>query len=478
LFGSALRKTRGLDFWSLIVGLALLYACLHAGEIQSDTLFHIKTGEWIALHKAIPRTDVFSWTVSGFPWVAHEWLWDLLAYLLYGALGKWGTFLLTSAGVTMYGLTLWGLLKRRSPLPVAAIIFISALASLDYIWCARPHVVAQGFFALTMYILFTAEEKPSRLWLLPAIALAWVNVHSSAPLGVLLAAGVFASSWVGLGPLSKTTCRKFAVIPLATAGASLINPYGPAIWKYALFVSTHGEFTKYIDEWLSPNFQNAGMLLGLFLMVALVGAAGMKKNKDFLLEGVLAAVTCAAWLYSVRHMPYFAFCGSLLAGSVAGSFLQKEDLRLISKCVPVLLLAGTLLLNASVIPVAWAKSDYISRLFPVKAVDYMQEHGLTKSVFNFYYWGGYLIFRNVPVFVDGRADVYEMSGKPVFRDTLDAFNARETKKAADPTDILDKWGARAVLVPPGYVINVILEQNKEWKEVYRDEAAVVYKRVD
>lgn len=465
---------RGKVIWGTVVGLAVLYACLQAGDIQSDTLFHIKIGEWIFHHGVIPRADIFSWTVPGSSWVAHEWLWGLLAYMGYETLGAWGTWLLTSLGVVMYGLSLWGLLKKRCPLPVAAIIFISALGSLDYIWCARPHVVAQGFFALALYILLTAEEKPFRLWALPAIVLVWVNMHSSAPLGVLLTAGIFVSSWLSLGPMTKATCRKFAVVPFATLAASFINPYGPVIWKYAFFVSTHGEFTKYIDEWLSPNFQNSGMLLGLFFMVALVGTASLKKKNDFLLEGALAAATCAAWLYSVRHMPYFVFCGSLLMGSVAGSLLQDKDLRVATKYVPALLLAGTVFLNAIVIPPVWAKSDYVSRLFPVKAVDYMQKHGLTEKVFNHYYWGGYLIFKNVPVFVDGRADVYEMSGEPVFRDTMDAFSARETKKAVDPSDVLDKWGVRTVLVPPECVINIILEKNKKWKEVYRDETAVVY----
>jgi len=106
---------RGKVIWGTVVGLAVLYACLQAGDIQSDTLFHIKIGEWIFHHGVIPRADIFSWTVPGSSWVAHEWLWGLLAYMGYETLGAWGTWLLTSLGVVMYGLSLWGLFEEAVP---------------------------------------------------------------------------------------------------------------------------------------------------------------------------------------------------------------------------------------------------------------------------------------------------------------------------------------------------------------------------
>ena len=59
--------------------------------LQSDTLFHIKIGEYVSQF-GIPVKDPFSWTTYGKPWVAHEWLWDLMVYQLYHWKGFFGIF--------------------------------------------------------------------------------------------------------------------------------------------------------------------------------------------------------------------------------------------------------------------------------------------------------------------------------------------------------------------------------------------------
>ena len=40
---------------------------------DSDTGWHIRTGEWILKHGRIPATDLFSFTKFGQPWFAWEW---------------------------------------------------------------------------------------------------------------------------------------------------------------------------------------------------------------------------------------------------------------------------------------------------------------------------------------------------------------------------------------------------------------------
>ena len=49
---------------------------------------------------------------------------------------------------------------------------------------------------------------------------------------------------------------------------------------------------------------------------------------------------------------------------------------------------------------------------PVKAVDFMETHHLSGPMLNDYVYGGYLIWAapDHPVFLDGRADVFEWTG--------------------------------------------------------------------
>src|SRR5271170_8151529 len=44
---------------------------------DSDTGWHIRTGEWIWKNGRIPKTDIFSFTKAGQPWFAWEWLSDV-----------------------------------------------------------------------------------------------------------------------------------------------------------------------------------------------------------------------------------------------------------------------------------------------------------------------------------------------------------------------------------------------------------------
>ena len=74
---------------AIVVALALSFPFLLAlAKIsESDTFWHLKTGEWIVSHGAIPRVDPFSATVNGKPWLDWEWLFQVGIYVLYAWAG-------------------------------------------------------------------------------------------------------------------------------------------------------------------------------------------------------------------------------------------------------------------------------------------------------------------------------------------------------------------------------------------------------
>src|SRR6266446_3585596 len=54
---------------------------------DGDTGWHVRTGEWILAHHQVPRVDMFSFSRTGAPWFAWEWLWDVLFAMLHQ---RWG----------------------------------------------------------------------------------------------------------------------------------------------------------------------------------------------------------------------------------------------------------------------------------------------------------------------------------------------------------------------------------------------------
>src|SRR5271167_4840441 len=65
--------------------------------IDGDTNWHVAAGRWILLHRTVPLTDPFSFTFAGKPWIAHEWLSEVLMALAFLAGGWSGVVLLIGA---------------------------------------------------------------------------------------------------------------------------------------------------------------------------------------------------------------------------------------------------------------------------------------------------------------------------------------------------------------------------------------------
>ena len=65
----------------LWVGIAIYALFLLAGNrllIDPDTMWQITVGQWIIDHRAVPVTDVYSFTMRGEPWISTQWLAQVL----------------------------------------------------------------------------------------------------------------------------------------------------------------------------------------------------------------------------------------------------------------------------------------------------------------------------------------------------------------------------------------------------------------
>src|SRR5258707_3334574 len=62
---------------------------------DSDTGWHIRTGEWISKNGRVPATDIFSFTKAGQDWFAWEWLSDVLMAVVHGHSGLAGIVLVS-----------------------------------------------------------------------------------------------------------------------------------------------------------------------------------------------------------------------------------------------------------------------------------------------------------------------------------------------------------------------------------------------
>src|SRR3979490_160210 len=71
--------------WPLALGLVLFVYLTNAGGLpllgDPDSHWHIAVGNWILAHGAVPTVDSFPFTFAGQPWIAKEWLSQILLAL-------------------------------------------------------------------------------------------------------------------------------------------------------------------------------------------------------------------------------------------------------------------------------------------------------------------------------------------------------------------------------------------------------------
>jgi hypothetical protein len=111
----------------------------------------------------------------------------------------------------------------------------------------------------------------------------------------------------------------------------------------------------------------------------------------------------------------------------------------------------------------------VEKTFPVAAVDFLEESGLDESnIYNHYEWGGYLIWRRIPVFIDGRTELY---GNEFFLSYLQAFEARQNWQ-----EPLDAYEVDTVVMPRNSALATVLTVSSDWEVVYLDDQARIFQR--
>lgn len=450
----------------VLVALWALAATAMAGHVmvQGDTFWHVKAGEWIIEQRCIPRTDPFSWTASGLPWHAHEWLWDVLAYLSWQAAGKWGVWGLMAAGNILFGAGAYALscrFHKTWALPSSLVV----ISMTSFWWSARPHTLALGLFAVWFALFTMTRERPRLGVLLPPISALWANVHSSAAI-----APIFALLWLisenGLKLKFNWKDPRFLSI-IASLAAVGVNPWGFSIFSYVMRVSSNPLLMNGIDEWLSPDFHTFWGKLALIIILVLLAFWRRIPPELRVVSGAALAMS----LSSARHLPFlFYFFGAGLTAALARSKQPHANVLIAGRA---LVLAASLAICALSPSPVWLENTQEAGQFPVRAVEFMQDSGLTDRVFNYYTWGGYLIFNGIPPFIDGRADLYELSGSGAFKDYGDATGINAPP---DPDRVFTKWNVAAILFPSDTWLDLYLDKNQDWRPVYKDDTAVVYRR--
>jgi hypothetical protein len=480
-------------FWGvLIYGQRMINA-------DGDFALHLSMGRFILNHRNIPLQDVFSHTLAGQPAAQHKWLAQLLFAQAERMLGFGGVILLCALAIsTAFWLVYKRARKECSTLSVAVFILLIALVVSMIHWLIRPHVFTFLFLAIWMIVLKRLRDGNLKSWwLLPVLMIFWVNLHGGFIAGFvtwfIYGLGIaWDALWGRITPVKKFW-RIYVLGGVSALGASLINPTGIGLWNLIITHLGNRYLAAVTVEFWSPNFHKADFwpfMIMIGLMVALVDL-----NKEDIDSGLL--LNAVAWLfmglYSARNIPLFAIVSApLLVHGLDRFFIKTAsrfefigrlkrvddrilnvDVRLKGYVLPALsILFAVLGLSLGLRFDAQGQGyRFDPEVFPVAAVDWLEENPQEGEMFNYFTWGGYLQYRLWPekrVFIDSNSDFY---GEAFVRQYIQVIMLQEGWE-----DVLDQYDVTWAILPLNESAAGALQSVLDWGVIYEDETAVILVR--
>jgi hypothetical protein len=442
---------------------------------DTDSWWHLKTGQYIVQQHRLPYPDPFAYTTALVPTtppeaslqhfnLTHEWLAQAALYLVY-SLGGFGAVVLSKAFLLALACALTGFVAARRARSLiwavaAALAASSVLASFAH---DRPSILSYLFVVLFIAIL----EHGGFLWLLPPLALLWANSHGGHFLGWIVCGAYCVDALLRRAPNLRP-------LLLYSAGAVLvsgINPNGFGVIS-TLFRYRDSPMTASLTEWSKPGLWDEPYGFYLLFYGALAVAV-LSWRRVRISDWLLFAAFAAAAFSAFRNEPLIALFAPIL---IAAYFPRPRALPPLASYGGAAVLAAALIVG--LIRGSFFQLRAAEWRFPSGAATFLQEHNLTSRIFNTYEHGGYLIWRGIPDFIDGRS----LSDK--------LFVDYETILGVPPNDprrdqLLDRYGVRAIVLNGFeynsgtlYLLALALTQPSEsaWKLVYDDPAALVFVR--
>ena len=480
----------------VLIGLQFVFSLYRPDLNDPDIWWHMRNAQYLLQHHALPRADMYSFTVAGHPWISHEWLAEIPYYWAYKAFGPIGlkslSFLILSA-IFLLLLYLCYQGSRNFKASITSCYFSTFLATISF----GPRTILFGYLYLVVLLIVLDRFRRrgnASLWSVPLLFCLWINTHGSWSIGLIIfflvsSAGLVGGSWgrIDSERWTRDQLRKLAITGAASVAALFVNPFGWRLVYYPLDLAFKQKLNiTHIMEWVSVDFHTLRGKLVLVLIFTFLLAA-LVRNRRWNLAEVLVLMFA---LYS--GLTYIRFL--MLLGIVAAPVLAKtldffpayrpadETPRV--NTVVIFFLLGLMVFF-------WPRNtkirNSVEETYPSGTISYLEAHPPQGNVLNFYLWGGYLGWRdpNLKVFIDSRVDIFEYAG--VLNDYLSLLGADMFDHRPDA--VLDKYKIRYVLFPrsdnsnpllngPGISGNLVyvLEKDPRWKTIYKDNVSVLLER--
>ncbi len=459
-----------LCFSIMLIGFSLFMTLLFHKE--SDYFWHIKAGEYMFKNKEILTKDVFSWFMGGSYWMSHEWLFDLKIFLLSEVFGKMHLFVYTfGCTLLLLGILFFTNKDKYLKNMIFSMFWVISFLMFCIYMQARPHLLSFSFLALTIYFTYdlfkNAESK--KIYFLPVVTLLWANFHGgSSNLSyifclVFLVIGLFKFNFskIEAKRIGKKQVKKHLVVAILCMGAICINPHGikMLIYPYANILDT--VMVNFISEWQPTVLSNPSHYpYFIFIAIILLIFIFSKKKLEFI-DLVLFGIAVVLGLKNIRFWGYTYIIMSYVIFDYIEARRPDKGTSL------VLLTLSCMFIIFFILGIPVVIKEYDKMVLSNKLINVIKDEN-PKRLYNMYDYGGELVYNDVAVFVDGRADLYSRYNLSDYSD-ISMLQGNYIKT-------IKKYNFDYFLVSLEYPIATYLKHNDNYEEIYKEKDIVLYKK--
>ena len=465
---------------------------------DADTLWHIRTGQWILDHAGVPTVDHYSYTASGQRWISPEWLAEIF-FALFFRIGEWrGVVILSALTCAAIIAMICFYLVQNLRFSIAIGWTALTATAISFHFLARPHIFAYILASIWLIKLLESYDRADFRDSIPSLCILmvlWANLHSSFTFGLgLLYVFIGYFCYDKLRTSSFGSCKHEFVTVAAVTACALLTPYGIFSALPTLQTMTMKYALQNIVEWQAPNFQQSRINLFFIVgfLMTMTGLGVRLRGPRLIAYGMILSLGLSysrglAIFYLLTPIIFarpLSECSMYCLGAQRGEFKSSEKsaswttassidpvllyLQKRSIMIPAISLAVATLVTAT----CWHRigvgpPDFVA---PKAALDFVRKAGITGNVFNDYYFGGYLIFKGIPTFVDGRAPPFT---EEFLREYSDTVSVTDKKSAFQ---LLDKYKVEWALLTPTDPLSKALAESDQWNDVYSDRDSVVFVR--
>lgn len=475
----------------LVALLAVTLLCFSNGISGNDFWWHVKVGEWVVEHNEVPTTDIFSWygMEKGISWTAHEWLSDVIFYGIHSTFGSIGIFVFCiTAALSMILLMVAQAKKyieRNFLLGGVFLVLFSVVASLFFY--GRPHIFSYFllFFELKILYEFVENHSSKQIFLIPVLAILWSNLHGGSSnlsyilclIFMLAGAFNFSSGRLDGKRFDKKTMLKLALVAIGSVIGIMINPIGLRVLAYPYVNLSDNLSMSVISEWQAPDAKVIGDLVLYFLPMLIMTMGIFCTEKRI---KVVDLWIMLAFMFLFFRSARFIVLWYIAATFCAFRYLPEIKVKKVTKSAEkaaVLLLIFLLSVPCTIGIVdtvkTYKKGNLISKAMSDEAIKIVKDDA-PQRIYNDYNLGETLIYNDVPVFFDARADLYAQES--IMADGisfmyLERAGESNTGTYVDVDAMIEMYDFDAMLILKGRSLySYIMNHPERFVLIYEDES--------